>query len=208
VHSVSWVKLRSYLIEKQRLLSRKPRIRPRDPSRWPRGTLYPQKLAITSPTSGGRSVGIVRSRTQTMEFSFFIFNHLSYYEQFWRQDDADDSHLQPTTILTGSQFRNMALKLFSQACLARNTVHVLRVLCVLSAAHEENTTRVHRACYALVYTDLRIPLKLSIGSLHWKLAGNHHAASCCQILHNTNFTDCSNLVSPSYTHDPVNTFIN
>jgi hypothetical protein len=28
-------------------------------------------LAITSPTSGGRSVGIVRSRTQTMEFSFF-----------------------------------------------------------------------------------------------------------------------------------------
>jgi hypothetical protein len=32
------------------------------------GTLYPQKLAITSPTSGDRSVGIVRSRTQTMEF--------------------------------------------------------------------------------------------------------------------------------------------
>jgi hypothetical protein len=33
----------------------------------------PQKLAITSPTSDGRSVGIVRSRTQTMEFSFFSF---------------------------------------------------------------------------------------------------------------------------------------
>jgi hypothetical protein len=28
-----------------------------------------KKLEITSPTSGGRSVGIVRSRTQTMEFS-------------------------------------------------------------------------------------------------------------------------------------------
>jgi hypothetical protein len=28
-----------------------------------------KKLAITSLTSGGRSVGIVRSRTQTMEFS-------------------------------------------------------------------------------------------------------------------------------------------
>jgi hypothetical protein len=28
-------------------------------------------LVITSPTSGGRSVGIVRSRTQTMEFFFF-----------------------------------------------------------------------------------------------------------------------------------------
>jgi hypothetical protein len=38
----------------------------RDKSRCPRGTLYPQKLAITLPTSGGRSVGIVRSQTQTM----------------------------------------------------------------------------------------------------------------------------------------------
>jgi hypothetical protein len=33
-----------------------------DPSRWPRGILYPQTLALTSPTSGSRSVGIVRSR--------------------------------------------------------------------------------------------------------------------------------------------------
>jgi hypothetical protein len=32
----------------------------------------PQKLAITSPTSGGRSVGIVRSRTQTMEVYFYV----------------------------------------------------------------------------------------------------------------------------------------
>jgi hypothetical protein len=40
----------------------------RDPSRWPRGSLYPHKLAITSPKSGGRSIGIVRLRAQTMEF--------------------------------------------------------------------------------------------------------------------------------------------
>jgi hypothetical protein len=33
----------------------------RDPSHWPRGTLYPQKLALTSPSSGGRAT----------EFSFF-----------------------------------------------------------------------------------------------------------------------------------------
>jgi hypothetical protein len=32
------------------------------PSRSPRGTRYPQKLTITSPTSGGLSVGIVHSR--------------------------------------------------------------------------------------------------------------------------------------------------
>ena len=30
---------------------------------------YPQKLAITSPTGGGRSVGIVCSRTKATEFS-------------------------------------------------------------------------------------------------------------------------------------------
>jgi hypothetical protein len=50
----------------------------RDPSHWPRGTLYPQKLAITSPTSGGRSVGIVRLRTQTMEFICFVCYRISH----------------------------------------------------------------------------------------------------------------------------------
>jgi hypothetical protein len=35
----------------------------RDPSWWPRGTLYPQKLTLTPMTSGGRSVGIIRLRT-------------------------------------------------------------------------------------------------------------------------------------------------
>jgi hypothetical protein len=40
----------------------------RDPSRWPLDTLYPQKLKLTSPTSGGRSVGSVRSQTQATEF--------------------------------------------------------------------------------------------------------------------------------------------
>jgi hypothetical protein len=43
----------------------------KDPSRWPLSTLYPQTLALISPTSGGRSVGIVNSRTQVTEFSFF-----------------------------------------------------------------------------------------------------------------------------------------
>jgi len=54
--------------------------------------LYPQKLALTSPTGGGRSVGIVRSRTKATEFyrydSFRIVenalivqaDHLTFYE--------------------------------------------------------------------------------------------------------------------------------
>jgi hypothetical protein len=45
----------------------------RDPSRCSSGTLYPQKLTLTSPTSGYRSVGIVRSRTQATEFSLVFF---------------------------------------------------------------------------------------------------------------------------------------
>jgi hypothetical protein len=44
--------------------------------RWPRNTLYPQKLALTSPTSGGRSVGIVRLRTTATEF-FSLVNYIS-----------------------------------------------------------------------------------------------------------------------------------
>jgi hypothetical protein len=38
----------------------------------PLDTLYPQNLALTSPISGGRSVGIVRSRTEVTEFVFFF----------------------------------------------------------------------------------------------------------------------------------------
>ena len=37
--------------------------------------LYPKKLALTSPTGGGRSVGIVRSRTKAT-----VFIHVSYRE--------------------------------------------------------------------------------------------------------------------------------
>jgi hypothetical protein len=51
----------------------------RDPSRRPRSTVYPQKVALTSPISGGCSVGIVRSRTQAMEFSFRFL--VKYYQQ-------------------------------------------------------------------------------------------------------------------------------
>jgi hypothetical protein len=43
-----------------------------DPLCRPRDNVNPQNLALTSPTSGGRSVGIVHSRTQTMEFVLFV----------------------------------------------------------------------------------------------------------------------------------------
>jgi hypothetical protein len=44
----------------------------KDPTRWPRGTMHPQTLALTSPKSGGRSVGTVRSRTHATGVVFVL----------------------------------------------------------------------------------------------------------------------------------------
>ena len=45
--------------------------------------LYPQKLALTSPTGGGRSVGIVPSRTKATEIYYYGLQSVSlkYSEQ-------------------------------------------------------------------------------------------------------------------------------
>jgi len=42
--------------------------------------LYPQKLALTSPTGGGRSVGIVRVRNKATEF--FIWGGINVHVVF------------------------------------------------------------------------------------------------------------------------------
>jgi hypothetical protein len=45
--------------------------------RWPRDTLHMHKLTVTSPTSGVRSVGIVRSRTQATELLISSTSNIS-----------------------------------------------------------------------------------------------------------------------------------
>ena len=40
--------------------------------------LYPQKLALTSPTGGGRSGGIVRMRTKATEF-IYIYIYFFFF---------------------------------------------------------------------------------------------------------------------------------
>jgi hypothetical protein len=76
VHSALWVQLKSYLERNSSgfgLENRK--YGRRDPSCWPRGTIYPKKLELTSPTSCGRSVGRAHSWTQATElFSLFFSN--------------------------------------------------------------------------------------------------------------------------------------
>jgi hypothetical protein len=44
-----------------------------DPLRWARDNLYPQKLALTSPTSGDRSDGIVRLRNNPWRLFACLF---------------------------------------------------------------------------------------------------------------------------------------
>jgi hypothetical protein len=44
-----------------------------DPLRWPCDALYSHKLAVISPISGGRAVGIVRLRTKATEFVRVFF---------------------------------------------------------------------------------------------------------------------------------------
>jgi hypothetical protein len=56
----------------------------RNPSRWPRGTIYPKNLALTSSTSSVRSVGIVRSRTQASESSFSFSLRQAWWWWIWR----------------------------------------------------------------------------------------------------------------------------
>jgi hypothetical protein len=65
----TWVQLRSYLEEiVEAPVLKYQEYGLRDPLCWPRDTHYPRKLALTSPTSGGRSVGIVCSQIKTTEF--------------------------------------------------------------------------------------------------------------------------------------------
>jgi hypothetical protein len=54
-----------------------------DPSHWPRGTVYPKKLVLISPTSGRRSVGILRSRTRATEFVWYTVWRMSSINRFF-----------------------------------------------------------------------------------------------------------------------------
>jgi hypothetical protein len=65
--------------------------------RWPRNTLYPQRLALTSPTSGGHWVGIVRLRTRPRSFLVFSL------------DPPVRRALPSSTVYTSTQDRNTAL---------------------------------------------------------------------------------------------------
>jgi hypothetical protein len=73
VYSVSWVSTIEELLGRKCRgsgLERREHGR-RDPSSWPPNTLYTAKVGIKFTDKRGRSVGIIRSRTQATEFSLF-----------------------------------------------------------------------------------------------------------------------------------------
>jgi hypothetical protein len=84
VHSASWVQLRSYLKEKVAApVYRNQEYGRRDSSRWPRGTLYPQKYSLTSPTSSGRSVDMIRWRTKALELLLVSYAVIKFIVIDW-----------------------------------------------------------------------------------------------------------------------------
>jgi hypothetical protein len=74
-----------------------------DPLCGPRDTLHPQKLALTSPTSSGHSVSIVRSR------NFFVF--FSLFQDNWKSKLLTNNYIyrlntysNHASSITGSQW--------------------------------------------------------------------------------------------------------
>jgi hypothetical protein len=70
--------------------------------------LYPLKLALTSPTSGGRSVGIVRLQTKATEFVFVCLVPLEVKDHkttcltwYNRNNNGKDSQKERINILLG-----------------------------------------------------------------------------------------------------------
>jgi hypothetical protein len=59
--------------------------------------LYPQRLAITSPTSGGRSVGIARLQTKATEFSLVLYL-LSEQHKYHNSNKMNSTKINPFEI--------------------------------------------------------------------------------------------------------------
>jgi hypothetical protein len=59
----------------------------RDPLSWPRNILWPQMLALTSPTSCGRSAGIIPPRTKPRSLytypTYITYLVLAFNYSFW-----------------------------------------------------------------------------------------------------------------------------
>jgi hypothetical protein len=111
-----------------------------DPYADPVGPLYPQKLTLTSPTKGCRSIGIVRLLIQATVFSFsslivawYCLTRLNYNNKgkSWLKTNIQKSPTENTTQRlsqdkTGGKLRVMEMK---------------RTFCILQKSHKLNYMR-------------------------------------------------------------------
>jgi hypothetical protein len=101
--------------------------------RRPRNTLCPRMLALTSPTSGGRLLGIIRLRTKATEFSFMCLLLPYLLFRLRKSFSRSCSHLlsSPAHFLLTSD--SVSGTFLARSCLIRSR-HKLRALqlCTLS----------------------------------------------------------------------------
>ena len=72
--------------------------------------LDPQKLALTSPTGGGRSVGIVRSRTKATEFFFSMHETFVVASKYEKACRANRDQFHVNIRMTRQRRNNVAVR--------------------------------------------------------------------------------------------------
>jgi hypothetical protein len=98
-----------------------------DPLRWPRDTLYRQKLALILPTSGGRSVGIVRLLTKS--HGVLVFFSLVWYRQMRPPVDSTLGEAVRNLIVHTEIFIQSAVQLFVQEWRLENIWFIRLCIC-------------------------------------------------------------------------------
>jgi hypothetical protein len=84
--------------------------------------LYPQKLALTSLTGGGLSVGIVRSRTKAMEFSLVLDFTYVPKDEVWPENQK---HKQQYEISRETEYREFRHKHYRTTTTQKKLFHCI-----------------------------------------------------------------------------------
>jgi hypothetical protein len=115
-----------------------------DPLPWPRDTLYPQKLVLTSPESSGRSVGIVHLRIKATEFvCLFFFARVTTQSKVWNvfaRSDTETVGSKPTFLPCLCHPATVYVISFVQNLLPQQRTSCLRSRCSETVAVYRITT--------------------------------------------------------------------
>jgi hypothetical protein len=85
--------------------------------RWTRDIVYSQKLALTSPSSGGRAFGLVHLRTKAREFSFLILGMMTQSDMSKVEDPVRGKTEEMQTFI-------ILLSLFTVEQMSRDNLYV------------------------------------------------------------------------------------